>query len=91
MKHLYFIGMSDCGICNVMRREQIEPLQTKHPEQVHILYEWCPDLARINGRKVVDDVPLIVIEDDGEETFRFHGNLPQEELNSLLGGEAANE
>lgn len=89
MRHLYFIGMPECGVCNLMRGEQIEPLKDMYPDRVHILYEWCEDLARINARKVVDDVPLIVIEESGDEVLRLHGQLPQSELEALLGGDDA--
>ncbi len=85
MKHLYFIGMADCGDCNVIRRDLIEPLKEKYPGQVHVLYGWCADLARINGRQTITNVPTFVVEDHGVEEFRFSGtSLTGKELESLV-------
>ena len=76
--------MPSCGTCNVIRREVVEPLQEEYPDRVHILYDWDADLARIDGRKAVTNVPLFVIEDDGREEFRFSAFLKPGELEDII-------
>lgn len=71
MRRIFFIGMPYCGACEQIRRSVVEPLVARRPQQVRVLTRWCPDMARIDGRRPITRVPLFVVEMDGAEEFRF--------------------
>lgn len=86
MRKLYFIGVAYCARCNRMLRDAVEPLYADYPDQIEevVTSRWNEDLARIDGRKKITNVPTVVIEDDGEEVFRYSGVLDEAALRAQM-------
>ena len=84
MRKLIFIGIHGCGSCNGMYEKTIVPLKAKYPDCVSDHWKWDETIARVNKRQEITMVPLLVVEDDGQEEFRCCGNLGMDELSAII-------
>lgn len=84
MRHVLFIGVYYCGCCNELLDEVVKPLMRKYPDNVTAHYGWDEDIARVNGRKRIRNVPLFVVENGGVEEFRFNGRLSAEQIEGIV-------
>ena len=84
MRKVLFIGASYCGKCKWLLENVVAPLAEKHPEAVSVHYGRDQEIFRVNERKRIKTVPLFVVENDGEEEFRFSGNLSAEQIEGII-------
>lgn len=88
MRVLYYLGTEHCGACAFVKKVALR-LRDEFPEQVVIVDtgHYAGDLKRIDQREVVKDVPMCVLEEDGEEIARITGHVDYGRLRRLLLGE----
>lgn len=84
MRTVLFIGMRGCSTCDSLYEKVVAPLERKHPRNVSSHYSWDEAMARVNGRKEIRSVPLFVVENGGEEEFRFFGRLSAEQIEGIV-------
>ena len=88
MRTLYYLGTEHCGACGFVKKMALR-LKDEFPEHVVIVdtEHYRGDLARIDRRQVVRDVPMCVFEESGEEIARITGHVDYGRLRRLLLGE----
>ena len=84
MRNVVFITQRDCPACLRMLNDVISPLAKRYPNNVSVHYRMDETMQRVNRRKAITKVPLIVIENDGEEDFRYSGWLSKKVLASII-------
>lgn len=84
MRNIIFIGRAGCGACSRVRTLVIEPLAKRYPNNVSIHYNWDDVTERVNRRKTIKRIPLVVVEKDGREEFRYCGELSIEKLAAIV-------
>lgn len=84
MRRIIYIGADYCASCNTMRTKIIEPLQKLYPDNVSIHHNFDDTVKAVDDRKVIDTVPLVVVERDGVEEIRFTGFVSMNELEDLI-------
>lgn len=89
MRNILFIGRKGCNACEYQRETVIEPLRQKYPDNVSVHYNWDAAIARVNAAKTITRIPLVVVECNGVEEFRYDGALTFEELESIIKCESA--
>lgn len=88
MRNIIYIGRKGCNACEYQRETVIEPLRQKYPENVSVHYNWDDVIARVNAAKTITRIPLIVVDCDGNEEFRYNGSLTFEELEEIINCDA---
>lgn len=83
MRTVMLVGRAGCGACHSAKRA-IAPIMGLYPENVTAHFTWDRDVERINARKRIDRVPLFVVENGGEEEFRFSGWLSADEIEEIV-------
>lgn len=84
MRTVHYIGRAGCGMCEDIMEHVVAPLMARYPDNVVAHYGWDSDMERINNRKPIDRVPLFVVENGGEEEFRFSGRLTLDEIEDIV-------
>ena len=84
MRDIIFIGRKGCNACEYQRETVIEPLRQKYPDNVSVHYNWDDVIARVNEAKTITTIPLVVVEHDGCEEFRYVGAFTLEELEAVI-------
>lgn len=84
MRNIVFIGADYCASCNTLRAKVAEPLHRLYPDNVSIHHGFDDKVAEVDGRKTIDHIPLIVVEKDGVEEFRYSGGLSLEEIEDII-------
>lgn len=72
MRKIIYIGDKSCRPCRHYKKTVIDPLMEKYPDQVEVHIGWDAKIAKVTARKEITRVPLVVVENDGEEEFRFN-------------------
>lgn len=88
MRDIIFIGRKGCNACEYQRETVIEPLRQKYPDRVSVHYNWDDAIARVNAKQTITQIPLIVVDKDGSEEFRYSGALTFEELEEIINSNA---
>lgn len=84
MRNVIFIGRAGCNSCWYLYETVIKPLQERYKRNVSVHYGWDATVQRVNKRKQITRIPLIVVERDGREEFRYSGRLEPEELAAII-------
>lgn len=85
MREVVYIGRAGCGACRHLREAVIEPLAESYPGNVSIHDSgWDRTMERVNSAQPITRVPLIVVEHDGREEFRFSGALTYDQLEGIV-------
>ena len=84
MRNVVFIGQAGCKACERMYETVIAPLAKRHPANVSAHYRWDSAVERVSRRGTITRVPLIVVENGGEEEFRYSGGMTLEELEAIV-------
>ena len=84
MRNIVYIGRAGCTSCTRLRMESIEPLKELYPENVEVHSGYDGKIAEINARQTIDKIPLIVVEKDGVEEFRYHGWMSLNDLEDII-------
>ena len=84
LRSIIFIGRAGCGACDRLYKEVIAPLTKKHPDRVTSHHGWDRVVSAIDKRKSIKTVPLIVVEKDGREEFRYSGYLSASKLEGII-------
>ena len=84
MRNVLYIGRNDCPACVTLYNEVVAQLETKYPANVTSHVSWDEAIARVNARKEIDNIPLFVVENGGEEEFRFFGRLDAEQIEGIV-------
>ena len=84
MRNIVYIGRAGCTSCTRLRMEAKEPLKELYPENVEVHSGYDGKIAEINARQTIDKIPLIVVEKDGVEEFRYHGWMSLNDLEDII-------
>lgn len=84
MRTIIYIGRAGCTSCTRLRLESIEPLKELYPENVEVHSGYDSKIAEVNARQTIDKIPLIVVEKDGVEEFRYHGWIGFNDLEDII-------
>lgn len=84
MRTIVYIGRAGCTSCTRLRLESIEPLKELYPENVEVHSGYDSKIAEVNARQTIDKIPLIVVEKDGVEEFRYHGWIGLNDLENII-------
>lgn len=84
MRTIVYIGRAGCTSCTRLRLESIEPLKELYPENVEVHSGYDSKIAEVNARQTIDKIPLIVVEKDGVEEFRYHGWICLNDLEDII-------
>ena len=84
MRNIVYIVRAGCTSCTRLRMESIEPLKELYPENVEVHSGYDGKIAEINARQTIDKIPLIVVEKDGVEEFRYHGWMSLNDLEDII-------
>lgn len=84
MRTIVYIGRAGCTSCTRLRLESIEPLRELYPENVEVHSGYDGKIAEVNARQTIDKIPLIVVEKDGVEEFRYHGWMSLKDLEEII-------
>lgn len=84
MRTIVYIGRAGCTSCTRLRLESIEPLRELYPESVEVHSGYDSKIAEVNARQTIDKIPLIVVEKDGVEEFRYHGWTGFNDLENII-------
>lgn len=88
MRKLIYIADKSCNACKHYLQATISPLMSLFPGQIDVHVGFDRKVAEVDARQVITSVPTVVIEEDGEEVFRFSGMLSSEDLEAILRGDA---
>ena len=83
-RNIVYIGQPGCSSCLALLETTIAPLYEEHPESVSVHFKWDSTIERVNRRKTITRVPLIVVENDGEEEFRYSGSIGLDALRAIV-------
>lgn len=84
MRTIVYIGRAGCTFCTRLRLESIEPLKELYPKNVEVHSGYDSKIAEVNARQTIDKIPLIVVEKDGVEEFRYHGWICLKDLEDII-------
>lgn len=84
MRTIVYIGRAGCTSCTRLRLESIEPLKELYPENIEVHSGYDSKIAEVDARKTIDKIPLIVVEKDGVEEFRYHGWMSLKDLEGII-------
>lgn len=84
MRTIIYIGRAGCTSCTRMRLESIEPLKELYPENIEVHSGYDSKIAEVNARQTITKIPLIVVEKDGVEEFRYNGWLGLKDLEDII-------
>jgi hypothetical protein len=84
MRNVLFIGQAGCKACERMYETVIAPLEKRYPNNISTHYKWDGAIERVNRRKTIKRIPLVVVEKDGREEFRYCGELTIDELSAIV-------
>lgn len=84
MRNIVFIARPGCASCLNLMEKVIAPLKERYPHNVSVHYKWDSTVERVNRRKTITSIPLIVAEHDGREDFRYCGRLGIDELEQVI-------
>ncbi len=84
MRTIVYIGRAGCTSCTRLRLESIEPLKELYPENVEVHSGYDSKIAEVDARQTIDKIPLIVVEKDGVEEFRYHGWMSLKDLEDII-------
>lgn len=84
MRKIIYIGRAGCTSCAKLRRDVIEPLRQLYPDNVSVHSGFDPKIQEVNNRHEIKRIPLIVVEKDGVEEFRYSGFVPLYTLEDII-------
>lgn len=84
MVKVIYIGQDDCRYCKHYKETVIDPLAKLYPGNVEAHMSYDAKIAEVDARKLIDGVPLIVVERDGVEEVRLQGRLSLEDLEGII-------
>lgn len=88
MRNIVYIGRAGCASCLNLRLDVIEPLKERYPGNVELHSGYDAKIKEVNDRKRIDRIPLIVVEYNGQEEFRYSGYMSQSDLEAIIKCEA---
>ena len=84
MRNIVYIGQPGCNACYALLESTIMPLYERHPANVSVHFRWDEAIERVNRRKTITRVPLIVVENGDAEEFRYSGALSVAQLEGII-------
>lgn len=84
MRNIVYIGDRSCKSCKFYKETVIDPLMERYPNNVEVHVGYDRKVGQVDAREKIKEVPMLVVEKDGCEEFRFSAFLGFDALEAIV-------
>ena len=84
MRTIVYIGDKSCKACKRYKETVIDQLIAAYPGNVEVHIGYDRKVGQVDAREKIKEVPMLVVEKDGCEEFRFSAFLGFDALEAIV-------